>query len=251
MKTFVIGDIHGAYKALIQCLERSGFDKENDLLIQLGDVVDGWSETYECVEELLTIKNLISIKGNHDEVFRIWLERGVHMFDWSQGGEAVIISYARHTDRKININTKRGGIVTDLSTVDIPQSHQDFFKRQHLYYVDDQKRGFVHGGYLDLQGLGHDDIDTYIWDRKMWEVALVAHGKQDLPKLLIAHKEVYIGHTATVNYGTDKPLNKCNVWNMDTGAGWFGKLSIMDVDTKEVWQSDLVQELYSDEKGRE
>lgn len=102
-RTFCCGDIHGAHKALVQCLERSGFDKENDTLIQLGDVVDGWSEMYECVEELLTIKNLISIKGNHDEVFRIWLERGVHMFDWSQGGRAVITSYARHTDRKITI----------------------------------------------------------------------------------------------------------------------------------------------------
>ena len=29
MKTFVIGDIHGGYKALVQCLERSKFDYEN------------------------------------------------------------------------------------------------------------------------------------------------------------------------------------------------------------------------------
>ena len=38
MKTFVIGDIHGAYKALLQCFERSGFDYEKDHLIVLGDV---------------------------------------------------------------------------------------------------------------------------------------------------------------------------------------------------------------------
>jgi serine/threonine protein phosphatase 1 len=55
MKTFVIGDIHGNYRALLQCLERSGFNKEIDTLIQLGDVADGWSETAECVEELLRI----------------------------------------------------------------------------------------------------------------------------------------------------------------------------------------------------
>lgn len=34
-----MGDIHGAYKALQQCLERSKFNYENDKLIQLGDVV--------------------------------------------------------------------------------------------------------------------------------------------------------------------------------------------------------------------
>ena len=41
MRTFVMGDIHGAYNALLQCLKRSGFDYENDQLIQLGDVADG------------------------------------------------------------------------------------------------------------------------------------------------------------------------------------------------------------------
>lgn len=55
-RTFAMGDIHGAHKALVQCLERCNFNNEIDTLIQLGDVADGWSETYECVEELLKIK---------------------------------------------------------------------------------------------------------------------------------------------------------------------------------------------------
>ena len=35
MKTFAVGDIHGAYKSLVQCLERSKFDYNNDRLIVL------------------------------------------------------------------------------------------------------------------------------------------------------------------------------------------------------------------------
>ena len=58
-KRFVIGDIHGGYKALLQCLDRSGFNEKEDLLICLGDVTDGWSETPECVDKLLSITNLI------------------------------------------------------------------------------------------------------------------------------------------------------------------------------------------------
>ena len=69
MKTFVMGDVHGAYKALKQCLERASFDYQNDCLIQLGDIADGGNEVYECVEELLKIKNLVAIKGNHDDWF--------------------------------------------------------------------------------------------------------------------------------------------------------------------------------------
>ena len=46
MKTYAIGDIHGAYKALIQCFERSKFDYKNDRLIVMGDVCDGYPEAF-------------------------------------------------------------------------------------------------------------------------------------------------------------------------------------------------------------
>ena len=46
------------------------------------------------------------------------------------------------------------------------------------------------------------------------------------------------------------PMNRCNVWNMDTGAGYKGPVSIMDIKTKKVWQSDKAHTLYPEEKGR-
>ena len=36
-KTYVLGDIHGGYLALVQVLNLAGFDYENDTLITLGD----------------------------------------------------------------------------------------------------------------------------------------------------------------------------------------------------------------------
>jgi len=35
MRTFVLGDIHGAYKALKQCFQKAEFDHETDQLICL------------------------------------------------------------------------------------------------------------------------------------------------------------------------------------------------------------------------
>jgi serine/threonine protein phosphatase 1 len=40
------------------------------------------------------------------------------------------------------------------------------------------------------------------------------------------------------------------IWNLDTGAGWFGKMTIMDVKTKGFWQSDIALDLYPEFKGR-
>ena len=45
-------------------------------------------------------------------------------------------------------------------------------------------------------------------------------------------------------------MNAQNVWNVDTGAAFFGKLSCIDIDSKVVIQSDVVQTLYPNEKGR-
>ena len=55
-RTFVIGDIHGALKALIQVIERAEV-KEDDLLIFLGDYVDGWSQSPEVINYLIQLKD--------------------------------------------------------------------------------------------------------------------------------------------------------------------------------------------------
>jgi len=61
---------------------------------------------------------------------------------------------------------------------------------------------------------------------------------------------IYIGHTPTQRYGTDIPLHGANLWNLDTKAAFKGKLTAMDVDSKEYSQSEHVYLLYPKEKGR-
>ena len=252
MRTFVCGDIHGAYKALKQCLERSGFNKEEDTLIQLGDVVDGWSEVYECVEELLSIPNLIAIKGNHDEWFNEFLTVGIHSQAWLQGGEGTLKSYCNHCDSKYT--PRMGGFTSNLNNAFIPKSHIDFFKKQVYYYIDDKNRCFVHGGFNRHYSLKEQNFNhVFWWDRDLWLQALSFEAMSNNSfafKMADKFKEVFIGHTATINWNTDKPMRAANVWNLDTGGGFKGKLTIMDVDTKEYWQSDFANQLYPDEKGR-
>ena len=45
-------------------------------------------------------------------------------------------------------------------------------------------------------------------------------------------------------------MKAANIWNLDTGAGFEGKLTIMNVDTKEYYQSDKLTTLYTNERGR-
>ncbi len=57
-RTLVIGDIHGGLKALIQVLDRAKVTK-TDVLIFLGDYVDGWSESPQVLDFLILCKKQI------------------------------------------------------------------------------------------------------------------------------------------------------------------------------------------------
>ena len=58
--TYVIGDIHGALKALIQVLEKVQ-PTTNDTFVFLGDYVDGWSESAQSSTiSLILIKKTIA-----------------------------------------------------------------------------------------------------------------------------------------------------------------------------------------------
>jgi len=96
MKTFVIGDLHGGHKALLQVLERSGFDYENDKLISLGDIADGWTDVVECFDTLLSLKNFVMVRGNHDQWLKKWLQKGEQPDLWvKQGGQNTLASHLR------------------------------------------------------------------------------------------------------------------------------------------------------------
>lgn len=240
MKKFVIGDLHGSNKALLQVLEKSGFDKESDLLISLGDIADGWNEVSECVDTLLSIKNLVAIRGNHDVWCYDWFEYGRTPLIWTQqGGKATMDSYVR-----------TGKLTED--------SHKSFWKNQIDYHIDDDNRLFIHGGWDYMEGFprgaelpvnaGSIAKECH-WDRSLLEGARSAFGDKNRPgkfKALEQFKEIYIGHTAM----NGQPKQFGNLWNLDTSAGWNGQLTIMDIDSKEFWQSDFTTVLHPGEKGR-
>lgn len=250
MNTYVIGDIHGEYDALIQCLQKANFDYNNDTLISLGDVVDRGPKSYFVIEELLKIKNLIPVKGNHDQVFKHWIDTGIHMFQWLHGGTETRVSYLL---KEKNIDDDDVNINQSLSKLDIPESHVKFFESQLDYYLDSKDRLFVHGGFDRDYPLSEQDDNTFLWDRDLWNKALTCSKGQNL-RTIEGFSEIYIGHTPTLHwkgfiddeFGNKKmgdinyPMNSGGVWNMDTGACFTGgRLSMMNVNTKELFQSDV------------
>ncbi|MFD2286592.1 serine/threonine protein phosphatase [Pedobacter petrophilus] len=239
-RILVIGDIHGGLKALIQLFERAEVSTD-DQLIFLGDYVDGWSESAQVIEYLMQLNDTHScvfIKGNHDAWCIDWLSEGIVDKVWfAHGGKSTMESYSG-----MHESTK--------------QKHLDFFEKMHDYYVDEQANLFIHAGFSSMHGPEKERYSSnYSWDRTLWEMALTVDSKIEkdslrYPKRLLLYHEIYIGHTPTLYYGFDVPMQGCNVWNIDTGAAFTGKLSCLDLQTKNFWQSDSLPSLYPNEKGR-
>jgi serine/threonine protein phosphatase 1 len=240
-RKIVIGDIHGAYKALVQLMERVQ-PQPGDELVFLGDYVDGWSESARVVDYLIALGKQFTctfIKGNHDDWAERWLKTGIaEPAEWVRnGGEQTMSSYNGYDPTQINL-------------------HLAFFDRLQYFVIDSANRLFVHAGFTGTQGPSKEHFpQMFFWDRTLWELALATDESLPVtspffPKRLKIFSEIFIGHTPTTNYGVDLPMHAHNVWNVDTGAAFRGRISAVDVDSKSFWQSDQIFKLYPDEKGR-
>lgn len=240
MNTFVIGDIHGGLRALKQVLEEVN-PVSTDSLIFLGDYVDGWSEASEVVDYLIELSSRFScvfLKGNHDELCLAYLKDNDQNPMWlASGGLVTMNSYKGLSEAKRN-------------------EHITFFEALHDYHIDSQNRLFVHAGFTHVKGPAFEYYPRLVyWERTLWEMACsldptLIKTNSRYPKRLALFEEIYIGHTPTTRLGKTVPLNYANVWNIDTGAAFLGPLTILDVATKEFWQSDPVWKLYPEEQGR-
>lgn len=253
MKKYCVGDIHGNYLALLDLLTIINFDYENDQLIILGDVVDGWPQTYECIELLKRIKNLIKVKGNHDEWTIQFLsdvirdpEKDKHNLDkysWlHHGGTATVESY-------LNGNNS---LLLD--------EHVNFLNEALNYYIDDNDNLFIHAGYyptvIPIKNKNIYD-SSFMWDRLYVRTKLI--NSYGLPQFKgdKNFNKVFIGHTPTIALehknikNNNVPIINKNIYLMDTGVAFTGFLSCINLDTLEVTQSSKTGwEYYPDYKGR-
>lgn len=240
MRTLVIGDIHGAYLPLMQALDRARISPL-DTLIFLGDYVDGWSQSPEVIEYLINLRssyNCIFLRGNHDDLCLNWLNTQQHNSLWlKNGGQSTIEAYKRITQPTL-------------------QHHQSFLETLPSYHLDSENRLFVHAGFTNLNGVNFEYFPEMLyWDRTLWEMAMALNPRMSpknpaYPKRLLIYNEIFIGHTPTTRMGITIPMNAANVWNIDTGAAYKGPVTVMNVETKEFWQSDDAYTFYPNENGR-
>lgn len=240
-RTLAIGDIHGGLRAVKQVFERAAVTPD-DLVIFLGDYVDGWSESPQVLDFLIEYRKTqrcVLLRGNHDMMLFDWLKEGKEHPQWLRHGGVSTVNAYKSVSAE---NRARHVAFIENDMVD--------------FYQEEGGRLFVHAGFTHVRGFRSEYFKPMLyWDRSLWEMALAVDPQMTrdhprYPARLKLYPEIFIGHTPTIHIGSTAPLNAACVWNLDTGAGFTGPLTLMDVNTKEYWQSDRVDALYPDEAPR-
>lgn len=220
-RTFVTTDTHGELEKLKSALKQAGFDFESDTLIHLGDCIDRGPDSAGVINLLLTIKNLIAIRGNHDAWMLEFINTGVHpgLAYFSQ----TIASYQNDATLAFTPNL-------------IPATHLEFFQNQVDFYVDEQNRCFCHAGIELDRFIGDQDSTEFYWNRVLVKKAMSAKSSKAVLKDLNNFRQIFIGHTPTCNWkeggnAITTPIYAAQVINLDTGAAYGYKLSLIDITT--------------------
>lgn len=246
-RTLVLGDVHGAARALVQVFERARFDPDRDRLISLGDLCDGWPEVDRCFDLLEPVADLTLVLGNHDEWAAAWMRHEPALGWWGQGGAATVESYARRAGLPTPETPAEAGKVART----VPREHLDRLRDARPYHIetgdDGRRRLFAHAGWNPGRPPAAQNAYDLRLGRELWTQARILEGATEPPARVTAFDEVFIGHTPTP-WREPRPLFE--IWNLDQGAGWDGVLTLMDVHTHAFWQSDPVPELYPGVQGR-
>lgn len=208
-RTIAIGDIHGhsaALTALVAVID----PQPSDTIVLLGDYIDRGPDSRGVLEQIIELGkrcHTVPLIGNHEEMM-IRARTGQNALQvWlTNGGDAALRSY---------------GDVEDFSR--IPPVHFDLLMSLRRFHETDT-HFFIHANYAPNWRLDQHDSTTALW------LPLT-----DLPGPHYSGKIAILGHTPQQE---GRVLDLGHLVCIDTGCGFGGLLTALDVESGRLWQVD-------------
>lgn len=204
-RLIAIGDIHGHALALQGLLGLIRPEPE-DVIITLGDVVNRGPDSRGVIESLLRLQercSLIPLLGNHEEMMLDVRHDQYAMDRWrSHGGTETLLSYG-----------------ANLVVNNIPESHWQFLESFRSYH-ETEEYIFTHANFI-----WHSAMDQQPESLLRWTSLEDAE-----PRPHISGKTAILGHTP------GQIRNRRHYRCIDTGCGFGGRLTAMNILTGQCWQ---------------
>ena len=150
MRTIIIGDIHGCHQELLALLGKVQFDREQDRLVSLGDLMDRGDQSFEVFETFRLLKaemgeRCVIIRGNHEQMMLDASVNPMARILWKQnGGGKTLKSFYKHQDHVYH--------------------HAGWFRGNTVLYYEEDGFQCTHAG-LEDGDISQSDPETLLWDR--------------------------------------------------------------------------------------
>ena len=152
MKLFAVSDVHSFYDEFIMALNNIGFEKDNPkhLLVVCGDYFDRGPKSYEVLNYLMNLSNVILIKGNHEDLMEEMIHRGYsNDNDIHNGTYETFCQLFPHIENEVNT-----GRFKDIDLPDFKIVYELLLKPLYdkmVNYFETKNYVFVHGWVPDVK----------------------------------------------------------------------------------------------------
>ena len=218
-RILAVGDIHGHFEKFRSAYEKAKVDAADDLLVFLGDYIDrgpSVRRTLEFVMKLAVEKNVVLLRGNHEQMMLDYFFGGATGESWLMNGGKETMAELLAWEKE-----SPGAVAHVLAFLrGLPLSHS--------IEQDGQRYFFAHAGVRPGIALEKQRAEDLLWIR------------EEFYRHYASDAIVVAGHTPTLFLDAKaKPLfiNK-RIILVDTGS-YFpdGHISIVDVLSRRFWQN--------------
>ena len=181
---WVVGDIHGYYDTFVKLVSRLNLN-DGDLVISIGDMIDGGSESVGVVELFIENDQFLSILGNHEQML---------LDDWNKKSKFEVSSL------------KSTGFWASKNPVD---RNKKLTIVEYLSYLPSEivleKFRLVHAGYRDFpysSSLDEQTDEDRLWSRDIFTVRYPFD----------QNRTIIVGHTTIQKFGL---INDDSIWRSE------------------------------------
>jgi serine/threonine protein phosphatase 1 len=242
-KTIAISDIHAHYNQLIELMNilfnEHKVDFEKDILVFLGDYIDGGPDAKKVINWLIEHKKKYPhwqiLYGNHEDLMLDALSvkhpvYGDYYLWWNQGGRATTDSYVR--EEKLSAYDR--SLVNPIHV--IPKEHLEFLAGLPTYY-EDEKYFYVHGGVHAYHTIEWAKKNMTRYDM-IWERDFITSNFKWEKKIIFGHTIQYTRNEAT----RLQPFIMDNKIGIDTFMHNIGRLTAIILPEETIVQTAYTED---------
>ena len=277
MSTYAIGDVQGCYSELQNLLNEINFDERRDELWFVGDLVNKGPKSLQTLRfiKALGVNAKITL-GNHvlhllavakniqpllkkDTIQEILAADDVkELIDWLKSRPLLI------TDDNLNFTMVHAGLPPQWSL----ENAKEFAKECELILQSEKINKLLAEMYGDTPNIWVNSLQDYAKQRFIINCftrirfcnsdgmldfdTKVAPGKQNtslipwysLPNRKTKDNKIIFGHWSTVHIGNEKNFKQYNVYPIDTGCLWGGRLTAMRLEDEKVFSVPSEQQKF-------